>query len=158
MKRIFIVAALICMLASPFQINAQVGNEPYKMSSGLGVAIGMVSGYGFSYRAFPTSGPGVQITSIYMTSGGDGVFSLGVQPLLILKRTHASALYIPFGVSVVSGGDETNLAGGLGLGVSWRRFGWWPKEQFWTSCELMMTAYNDWFLPIPQVSIHYLFD
>lgn len=132
--------------------GAAFAQEDYREGTrGLGFSAGYVGGFGFSYRYFPDQGFGFHTAFIGWKSGEDSYFNLGAEPLYIIRKSRETALYLAGGLSLIATEDETELATGAGLG-----FAWHPRENTWTSLDLLLTAYKESILPLPQFAIHYM--
>jgi hypothetical protein len=149
-KQYFTAFVIILLLFMLLPLNT-FGVET-ALVHGLGLSAGMVGGWGFSYRLFPEHGLSLHTAIMYWNTGDEEFFNCSFEPLYIFHRGEQSALYGIFGVSMRTETGETNLAGGLGLGFSWCSY-----ERIWTSFDLMMTAWDGKFMPLPQGSIHYVF-
>ncbi len=152
-----IVPLLVILVMFPSITLSEVNPAPLKSVNGLGISAGMVGGLGFSYRYFPREGMGLHTSIIYFGSGENHFFDMAIEPIIMIHNSGRSAVYAVLGAAIFASEGESSVAGGFGLGIAWRRFGWWPKEQIWTSAELVMTAYKGWFYPIPQFGLHYMF-
>lgn len=154
-----ILLITICTLLPSFaagQISKM--NEPndnqelVSIHHGLGLSAGMVGGWGFSYRIIPDKGFGFHTGFLYYSAGDNFFFNIAFEPLYYVHSGNSTSLYIAGGLRLTATDDDTKLMGGIGLGVSYRRF-----DRIWTSLDLIMTKYEDVFLPLPQGSIHYIF-
>ena len=146
------IIALMIILLLFTALPTQTFGKTTQLVHGLGLSAGMVGGFGFSYRLFPEHGLSLQSTILYWNSGEDDFFNFAVEPLYIFHRGKQSALYGAFGGSLIVESGNGKFAGGVGLGFSWCSY-----ERIWTSFDLMMTAWDGSFMPLPQGSIHYMF-
>ncbi len=141
-----------------------------ELCRGLGIAGGILSGNGFSYRYSPVCGMGYNIAGIYLLGEDYSYFKLGLESLLILHNDQYAALYFITGFSYLESWNddevwmydgsssyyktdrdwETGFAGGVGLGLTLK------TKRIWTSLECIMCAYHKTFLPYPQVTVHYM--
>ncbi|MCF7811154.1 hypothetical protein K9N50_09230 [bacterium] len=144
---VFLIVLLLFML---FPQNATCETTP--LFHGLGLSAGMVGGWGFSYRLFPEHGLSLHSAFLFWNSGEESFFNFAVEPLYVFHRGKQSALYGAFGGSLIVESGNGKFAGGIGLGFSWCSY-----ERIWTSFDLMMTAWDGSFMPLPQGSIHYVF-
>lgn len=148
-------------------------------SLGFGLSAGKVGGHGFSVRKLPMEGHGYQAGGIYIRTSSVTFFILGGEGLYVLKRTPSTALYLAYGLSymhhrwdddewvpVWNDGQyqgeyntrvrhwDKGVSAGGGIGFALALGGW---ERMWISGDLMLTAYHNTVLPLPQGAVHYLF-
>ena len=118
----------------------------------IGFGIGLASGNGFNFRYMPAhTGFGFNAATIFWVAGESGFFNLGFSPLIVLKQTRNTALYlIPFSISFYAGDGGSSYAAGMGLGISKL-----TTMNNWTAFELVITAFEDFIIPLPQASFHY---
>jgi len=122
--------------------------------NGLGFSVGLAGGNGFSFRYLPAKGLGFHAATIFWVAGGESFFNVSLEPLAVLNRQPRSALYfVPIAVALYATEEKPKVAAGIGLGYSMAY-----SENIWTSFELMLTAYNDFIIPLPQFAVHYMFD
>jgi hypothetical protein len=96
-----------CFLTLAFQFPAQA--EEKNPTKGLGVSLGYVSGFGFSYRYFPQKGIGYQAGIIYIATKKDTYFNLDSQADYILHRGSSMAFYLVGGLGFESKTNKTKI-------------------------------------------------
>lgn len=122
------------------------------ISHGLGLTAGMVGGWGFSYRVFAQRGIGFHTGFLYFKAEDESFLNIAFEPLYYVHSGRSTSLYIVGGMCLLATDEKTKLVGGIGLGISWRRY-----ERIWSSFDLLMTRYDNVLVPLPQGSIHYIF-
>ena len=150
------VALLCIIIFIIIPVVSLAQDEPPQLHQGLGLSAAIVGGLGFSYRYMPERGPGFQGSIIGWDVGGDSYFHLALAPLLVLRNSGQAAMYLVAGWAMVNSEGDADHALGAGLGFAWRRFAWWPNEQFWTSFDLVVTSFRGDVVPYPQAAMHYL--
>jgi|GEM_PF-2154740 len=166
---------LIAAIVLCISITA-VATAEDELNTGFGFAVGSVCGNGFSIKRLPVHGFGYQAGIIYFKNTDASYFNIGSELLLTLNRTSTTALYLIAGISyedqfnteIDSSGLNSNnrevdyeshhreygIAGGVGMGISYNYARW---ERLWWSGDLVLRAYKDTVLPMPQFGVHYLF-
>jgi hypothetical protein len=162
MKNI-IIALVLMIIIYPSLVLAELRN-----TSGVGFAVGPVSGSGFSFRSDISSTSAIQFTGGILVAGQSGGYSVGLQYLLNLRKDRASRLYAFAGAGVHGTtesndakifGISTDSASGLavGVGFGWERF--YPVYGMGFSFEVPLTFIPSipLIMPLPQIGIHYYF-
>lgn len=157
-----LLAVLIVVVAVTPAVSAEGADS---LSGGLGLSAGVVGGFGFCLRKIPTEGIGFHTALLYFKEGDDHFFNIAFEPIYVIHRGRSTSFYAIGGISYTAekssdedsdegsdGGWDGKFAGGVGIGFGWRILG-----QFWTSMELVVTASEDDFYPLPQVTVYYLF-
>ncbi len=145
-------------------------DNPKELDTGFGFSAGSICGNGFSIKKMPMKGVGYQAGIIYLQTKDDSYFNFGCEMLYTLHRASSTALYLIFGVSYEAHSyieehwnldhyeqervHDNGVAGGFGMGISYNYARW---ERLWWSGELVLRAYKEEVLPMPQFGVHYLF-
>lgn len=159
------LAALILCFFSP-ALNAQAvlpersGSAALRENVfGLGLAAGLVSGMGLSFRHHLPSVFSYQITGGIVKPGDRLNYTIGAEVQFDLVRSFASRFFVAGGAGFYYAGStgHNELEGpgrvGLGLGGEVAAGG-----GFHASGELMFSYFTDGsVLPLPQIAIHYYF-
>lgn len=150
--RILAIAAALAVAAPA--ARAQVPYDPSRNQS-LGIAAGLASGAGVSYQEILPSAFGYRGTLLGWKTGGSSFLDLGVSGLRVLSDDGRRRIYLIGGLSYWLWSDEEDswsVGAGAGLELP-------LAARTAVSLEGLFTywARTEDLLPLPQISIHYLF-
>lgn len=113
MKKIKYILVLIIVVIFSVNLNAQNYSRDIVYSHGIGVAAGLSTGFGLSYRYLPDRfGTQFTIGSSYED------FSFGITPIFVLRRSSLANLFLYSGNSFYkSYGEDVLLVNSFGFGI-----------------------------------------
>ena len=125
---------------------------------GLGISMGLVSGFGFSFRHHLPTKLSYQGVFGIIKNGSKLLYNVGAEGQYDIVRAGETRFFAVGAMGIFYSGDGSNdLSGpfrlGAGIGGEWKGI-----ESFHISGEFLFTYFNDGnVLPLPQVSAHYYF-